>query len=200
MHVRLRSAMTAVVSTIALGALGAPVAQASCGPETTSHPFSQWGDSLGYVLVPGGSFEAGADEWTLDGGAAVVDGNESFNVNSDQDSQSLSLPTGSSATSPEICTSIDRPIFRFFARNTGSRRSNLRIDVVYPGPLGDIRLVHLGLLSSSSWSPSLPMPVIANYLSALPGASQTMAFRFTPTGSSGEWSIDDVYVDPAARR
>jgi hypothetical protein len=44
------------------------------------------------------------------------------------------------------------------------------------------------------------MPVVANLLSVLPGASTSLAFRFTPTGSAGEWSIDDVYVDPAARR
>ncbi|MEA2475368.1 MAG: hypothetical protein QOE06_3283 [Thermoleophilaceae bacterium] len=208
MHTRLRAAVTAVASTIALGALAAPAAQAdalslgadSCGTEAATQPFSQWGDTSDYIPVPGGSFESDADAWSLSGGAAVVDGNESFYVNSDTDSRSLSLPTGSSATSPPMCTSIHRPTFRFFARNTGSRWSNLRVDVLYPGPLGNIRLLHLGLLSSSSWSPSLPMPVVANLLSVLPGASTSLAFRFTPTGSAGEWSIDDVYVDPAARR
>jgi hypothetical protein len=204
MHVRLRT----VAVAIALAVAAAPAAQAdtlslsedSCGAEATSQPFSKWGDSLHYVPVPGGSFEAGDQDWSLSGGAAVVDGNESHYVRSADDSRSLSLPPGSSATSPEMCTSINRPTFRFFARNRGSRLSNLRVDVIYAGPLGDVRLMQPGFLTSSSWNPSLPLPVVANFLSALPGASTTVAFRFTPTGGSGAWSIDDVYVDPAARR
>jgi len=206
MHARLRAALTAVACAIAFGALAAPAAQAAsfsedaCGAEASTQPFRQWGDVAQYVPVPGGSFEAGDDAWALSGGAKVVAGNESHYVNSPDDTRSLSLPTGSSATSPAMCTSLHRPTFRFFTRNTGSRFSNLRVDVLYAGPLGDIRLYHLGLLSSSSWEPSLIMPVIVNFLSALPGASTDVAFRFTPQGGSGAWSIDDVYVDPASRR
>ena len=208
MHARLRAAGIAVASSIALAGLGAPAAQAgtlslsedSCGAETASQPFRQWGDLAKYVPVPGGSFETGDENWSLSGGAAVVDGNESYYVRSEDDSRSLSLPSGSSATSPAMCTSIHRPTFRFFARNTGSRFANLRVEVLYHGLLGNIKLLQLGILTGSSWNPSLPMPVVANILSTLPGASTSVAFRFTPLGGSGSWSIDDVYVDPASRR
>jgi hypothetical protein len=42
------------------------------------------------------------------------------------------------------------------------------------------------------------MPVIANLLPLLPGSRTAVAFRFTPYGDGGDWTIDDVYVDPGA--
>ena len=42
------------------------------------------------------------------------------------------------------------------------------------------------------------MTVLANLLPLLPGAHTPVAFRFTPL-LGGEWSIDDVYVDPFQR-
>ena len=206
MHVRLRRAVTAVAFALALGAFVSPAALAddsledACGAEATTQPFAKWGDRMNYVPVPGGSFEPGDEAWDLSGRAAVVDGNESHYVRSAEDSQSLSLPPGSSATSPSMCVSLNRPTFRFFVRNQGSRLSNLLVDVLYEGPLGNIRLAQPGILTSASWNPSLPLPVVVNILSALPGASTSVAFRFTPVGASGNWSIDDVYLDPASRR
>jgi hypothetical protein len=32
------------------------------------------------------------------------------------------------------------------------------------------------------------------------GGAAPVAFRFTPQGKGGNWQIDDVYVDPWARR
>lgn len=208
MHTRLRTGLALVASTIGLSALAAPVAEASllnldpasCGTQATSHPFARWLDTASYTLVPGGNFEAGATPWTLSGAAAVKAGNESFNVGGAGDARSLALPAGSSATSPALCTSIYHPTLRFFARNTGSPLSSLKVEVLYPGLLGNIGVLQLGVLSGSSWSPSLPMPILASLVSTLPGSSTSLAFRFSPVGSGGNWSIDDVYVDPYARR
>ena len=207
MNARLRAGLAAAASTIAVGAAAAP-AQASllnidpgsCGTQPTSQPFRQWLDSANYTLVPGGNFESGAPAWSTTGGAAVEAGNETYHVGGAGDKSSLSLPSGSSATSPAVCTSIDRPTFRFFARNTGSALSSLRVEVLYPGLLGKVNILQLGVLSGPSWSPSLPMPILASLVSTLPGSSTSLAFRFSPIGTAGSWSIDDVYVDPYSRR
>jgi hypothetical protein len=208
MRTRLRTALAAAASTVVLGALAAPAANASllsldpssCGSQEMSQPFRPWVDPASYVLAPGGAFEAGDQSWTLTGGAAVQDGNESFSVHADGDSRSLALPPGSSATSPAMCTSIYRPTLRFFARNEGSPLSALKIEVLYPGLLGKINIVPLATVSTPSWSPTLPLPILSSLTSTLPGSSTSLAFRFTPVGSGGSWSIDDVYVDPMGRR
>src|SRR2546423_12825422 len=95
---RLRAAVAAAASTGLLAALGAAPAQASllsvdpnsCGDAPVSTPFAQLGDNAAYTPVPGGSFESSDDAWTLSGGAATVDGNESFYANDDGDASSLS--------------------------------------------------------------------------------------------------------------
>jgi hypothetical protein len=208
MNARLRAAIALAASTAALGALAAPasaanllsVDPASCGNPATSQPFARWGDPIRYTLVPGGSFEPGSAAWTLSGGAAVRAGNESYYANGAGDRFSLSLPSGSSATSPAVCVSIYRPVFRFFARNTGSPTASLRVEALYPGLAGRVSVLQLGVLTGSSWTPSLPMPVLASLTSVLPGSSTSIAIRLTPLGTGGSWSVDDVYVDPYGRR
>jgi hypothetical protein len=208
MRTRLRAALAAAASTVVLGALAAPVANASllsldpssCGNQEMSQPFRPWVDPASYVLAPGGAFEPGDQAWTLSGGATVQDGNESFSVHGAGDGHSLALPPGSSATSPAMCTSIYRPTLRFFARNEGSVLSTLKVEVLYPGLLGKINVLSLGVASGKAWSPTLPLPILQSLLATLPGSSTSLAFRFTPVGSGGSWSIDDVYVDPMGRR
>jgi hypothetical protein len=169
----------------------------SCAPGPASQPFLPWLDPLSYVQVPDGGLEAGGAGWTLRGGARVVAGNEPFHVGGLEDSRSLALPMGSSATTPPLCTALLDPTVRFFARNTGSPLSTLQVDVVFDGPLGVGSLPVGVVLATSAWQPSLPLPVLANLLSRpLLGDGTTVAFRFTPRGLLGNWRIDDVYVDP----
>jgi hypothetical protein len=208
MNTRIRTVLAAAASAVALGAMATPAAQAgitpldlsSCSDDATSQVFKQWGDPFSYSLAPDGGFEARADGWTLTGGATVEAGNESFYAHDAGDRSSLSLPPGSSATSPEMCASIDRPLFRFFTRNAGSAFSNLKVEVLASGPLGNVTLVQPGLITRSSWTPSLPMPIPSNLLAGVSGGATSFALRFSPTGRSGDWSIDDVYVDPYAKR
>src|SRR5947209_6434850 len=86
MNARIRVALVAALSSLGL-ALAVPMAHANvlsllspCSSETYSHPFAQWGDNADYTSIPGGSFEGGTAPWLLTGGAAVSDGNESYNV------------------------------------------------------------------------------------------------------------------------
>ena len=65
--IRPRVARTlAATLTVAPPSVAAPaLAGAACATSSTSHPFSQFGDSAAYSLLPGGSFEAGAPGWVL---------------------------------------------------------------------------------------------------------------------------------------
>jgi hypothetical protein len=172
----------------------------NCSSETLSQPFQPWLDVSSYAPLPGGAFESGQAGWSLSGAAAVTPGNESYYLNSPTDSSSLSLPGGSSATSPSMCVGINNPTVRFMARNGGSLFSTLRVDVLFEDALGNVHSAPVAtLLSGSSWQPTLPLPITVNLLTLLPGNETAVAFRFTAQGGGGDWHIDDVYVDPWGR-
>jgi hypothetical protein len=206
----IRRCLVGVVVGVTLGAIGSGGAWAGsqggilspllspCG-ETLSQPFRSWGDSSWYALAPNGGFEAGGSSWTVSGGASVVSGNEDSFVHSASDAFSLSLPSGSSATTAPACIGTLSPTFRFFARNKGAASSTLRVDVVYRDALGLRWALPIGTFSAgASWQPTAPALLLAN-LTALPlltnGAAHVQ-LRFTPLGDGGSWQIDDVYVDP----
>jgi hypothetical protein len=182
---------SAVALVLATTGAAAPAA-AACAGQSTSQPFLRWLDPARYVLLPGGSLE-GATGWTLTGGARLVAGNESFSVNSSKDRTSLSLPSGSSATSAPMCITLLHPDLRFFAQNTGTRTSTLKIEAVVT--LAGVRVtLPVGLLlAGGSWQPTLPLPFLTNLVAPL---SNTVTFRFTPLGSNSGWRIDDLYLDP----
>ena len=194
---RIRRVVITSVSTLALGALAVPAAQAnilsllpgSCGSQAVSQPFAGYGDTNNYTLVPGGAFQSGSTPWLTTGGASASDG-------------ALSLPAGSSAISPASCTSIYEPTLRLFVRNTGSPSSQLTVQALYPGLLGGVQSTTIGeLTASSSWSPSPAMSIQGQNLLATLSLSQTaIAFRFTPADGAGDWSISNVYLDPFGRR
>jgi hypothetical protein len=209
MRIRTRTALAAALSCFAAAAAAAPAAQAnvlsllpgSCSGESEGQVFAQFGDSNQYTLVPGGNFEAGTIPWLNSGGAARADGNESYNVGEADDSTSLSLPDGSATVSPPVCANIYKPTLRFFARNTGSSSSRLNVDVYYPGLLGAVRSARLGTVSAGpNWGPTDERQLtVTNLLATLSLSRTVIAFRFSPADNNGEWSIDDVYVDPKMR-
>jgi hypothetical protein len=191
----------ALVGTMAVvgGALFAGSAQA-CSYSGAEQKFGPWGDGHSYVLAPDGSFENGAAGWTLGGGATTVAGNESFFVDSKSDSQSLALPAGSSAVSPPLCMSLETPVIRTFARNTGDPSSKLLVEMTYS--LG--RLVHTSasytITAGSSWAPTQELSTVGT-LAPILGAliPSSINVRLTPLDSKGNWQVDDFYVDPFAR-
>jgi hypothetical protein len=190
-------------------AVAAPAAQAnllsilpgSCGNQVDTQPFARWGDVNNYTLVTGGTFESGSIPWLLFPSASVGAGNESYYVHANSDSRSLGLPSGSSATSPAVCTSIYHPTLRLFVRNTGSSASRLKVEALYPGLLGGVQVARLGDLSgTATWQPSPTFALtVTNLLATLSLQQTAIAYRFTPEDSSGQWRVDDVYVDPRMR-
>lgn len=201
----LRRAMPGVLAALTLAALpgaasaaGLSSALDSCPTRTVERPFARWLDNTNYTLVPGGTFEGSLAGWTLTGGAKVVSGSEPFEVNGRGGKLALSLPPGSSATTPPVCVAVLDATMRYFAANDGGLLSLLRVDVIYHAPGGGTLTLPLGLnaLGSKAWAPSLPVIVGADLLGVLNGGQATVQFRFSPAGLGAKWRIDDVYVDP----
>jgi hypothetical protein len=189
----------------------APAHAASLGlacPNPTSPVFQPVDrtDGAYYAAAPDGGFEHGATGWTLAGGAHVVSGNEPWMVGSVADSHSLSLPAGSSATSPPMCIGLLDSKMRLFIQNTGAASSNMRVQVIYNGGVGAL----LGGLGSTlrisdqatfagtmTWQATQPYLLLGG---VLPLLTQSVQFRFTPLSTGGNWRIDDVYLDPLMHR
>lgn len=189
-----------LAATAMLFALGPAAAQA-CDYSGAEQVFAPWGDRHHYVLGPDGGFEAGASGWSLSRGATTVAGNESYYLNGAADSRSLSLPAGSSAGSPPVCMSLDTPIFRMFARNTGDPSSRLRVEAVYK-LLGLLRTRDLSTVSAGPhWAPTQQMSTVLS-LSTIVGTliPSYIQIRIRPLDSKGQWQVDDLYIDPYARR
>jgi hypothetical protein len=188
---RLRLGST-VVALLALALVAGPAeaSASTCAPAPVTNPFLPWHDVADYIAAPGGDLES-AGAWDLRGGAAVVAGNEPFHVGAADDSSSLKLPAGGSATTAPMCVGIEHTTMRFFAkRESGSQFSLLRVEAVVEG-----RFLPIGFVTGSGrWEPTPPVPILVNALALLHGSTQ-VAFRFTPLSGS-QWSIDDVYVDP----
>jgi hypothetical protein len=199
---------TLAVAVAAMAGAAAP-AHAGLGiacPNPTSKVFLRWGDVKSYALAPGGDFETGAAGWTLTGSARVVSGNESFHVGGPGQTHSLSLPAGSSATSPPMCIGVLSDGMRLFTSNTGRAASKLRVQVIYGGGAGallgaagaTLKISDVGTLTSTgAWQPSANIPMLGGILPLL---TSSVRFRFTPLDRSGNWRIDDVYLDPLMHR
>ena len=196
-----------LVLSASLVALSATAAPASAGlgvacPDPTSQAFLRWGDVAHYSYVPNGGFESGTGGWAMSGGAKVVAGNESFFAHGSGERYSLSLPAGSSATSPPICISLFSSKMRFFAANAGSSSSRLKVQVIYNGGTSGLLSLATSILgvsdfgyvsASAGWQPSAAIGMLSG---TLPLLTQSVQFRFTPADRNGSWLIDDVYLDP----
>jgi hypothetical protein len=195
--VRLSVTVTAAFAALTITA---PVAGASlvdgCPDSGASQPFLPWGDQSMYVLAPDGGFEHGGGAWNLGDGAAVVSGNERFQVGGADDSWSLSLPDGTRATTADACIGLDSPTMRFFARNDGDPDGRLVVSVIVDTLLGPLAVPVGSVDATSDWHPTPAFLLLAN-LTALPIVNDSTAsirLRFTARG--GDWRIDDVYIDP----
>lgn len=188
------------LTALAALSLGAPagahaaIPPLGCPGQRVAQTFLPWSDPSWYTSVPDGGLEGGGAGWTLDKGAAVVADNEPYYVRGPADSQSLFLQSGASAASPDVCIAVTHPTIRFFARNTGSQNSTLTVSVVFTEPDGERRALTIGVLTATpAWEPTPVLPVTVNLLSLV--LKPEIAVQFDADGG-GQWSIDDVYLDP----
>jgi hypothetical protein len=170
---------------------------ASCPTVTASQLLSGFGDLNYYAPLAEGTFEGSTDAWTLND-ATVVDDNEPWNVVSSTDSQSLSLSSGGSATSPSFCIDSRFPSFRFFAENTrGGKKARLYVSVELTDAQGNTVSTHPYPLHGrdyTSWALSPSFALNAGLDDTGPVSAQ---IEFSTT--RGSWRIDDVLLDPYAK-
>jgi hypothetical protein len=202
-----RSSRTLFAAAVAAMAVLAPAGTANaglisqsagpCPSYASSKVFSRWLDPFSYTLAPGGDFES-ASGLTLTGGARIVPGNESSNVNGSGDDSSLLLPRGATATTGPICVGLDKPTVRFFAKRPSFALLPLMtVEGVYTtksGATASLPLVGVPL-AGGGWSLQLPFVSLGSVLEL--GDSTMMRFRLRAV--SGDWQVDDLYVDPWRR-
>jgi hypothetical protein len=179
----------------AFGATASPGSAAlltgSCPGQQLSQPFLPWLDLSRYVLVGDGGFESGASGWALGAGSQVVDGNEPWDVREAGDTHSLQLPAGGQATSPATCIGLLDPTMRFFARSLGG---TLVVDATVTIGTQTTTLPVGVVAAGGEFSPTLPLPLLANLTTPLAGGTGSVTLTFTAVG--GPVAIDDVYIDP----
>jgi len=190
-RVILALAVAATTATLVVGVAPAGAGLGIACPNPTTLPFAPWADYANYAFIPDGGFESGASGWTLSGGASVRNGNEAFYVHSSSDRSSLSLPAGSSATTPTMCIGLLSTKMRFVA--AGDRNAKVKVQIIYRGLLSSV----LGILdggtidTNGDWEPSPQMTMLGGLLPLL---TQGVQFRFVALNGSS--TLDDVYLDP----
>ena len=194
-RLRLFFGLTGVLAVLAGFALPSNASLVETGPASYCDPYSfqafePWSDSSYYMLTPGGSFENGTPAWTLTGGARTVSGNESFYIHSERDSKSLSMPSGSTATSETMCFAAGDWHLRFVTRGSGRVHVTVQVNSL----LGLVSILDGGTVSASGiWTPS---PRVGLLLSNVGGLLTTQAISIKLTASNGPVQVDDVYLDP----
>ena len=188
-----RLLLAAMGALLALSAF-ASAAQAACSYPDAEQVFAAWKDEGYYQLAPDGGLEEGGTGWSLEGGAALVEGNEDHFLNSPDDAISLSIPYGGSATSPRVCVDDTTPLFRLMALNAGSPSSKLQVTVIYELPEGETSR-DTDVKADQEWEPTKPLQLETD------GEAERVArISFTPGDDKGVWQVDDLYIDPFARR
>ena len=194
-HPRVRKTIGRVAAMTCVAAFATTgTALAACPSPSVSTPFSQFGDTNTYFLVPGGNFDGSAGGWNLNN-ASVTPGGDPANISGASNQDALTINAGGSAQSPFFCGDNTMPSLRFFA-NEVTKGSDLRVYAVvnwgsWTGtyPISDLVDGSLG----SGWSPGSPISVNN---SLAPGQTIQVALKFSVPQWSGAWQIDDVFVDP----
>lgn len=187
---------------VAPGASAGPLTDAvgTCDGQVASKVFAPWADFADYVPVPNGDLASGSAGWDLDG-AQIVEENEPWHVNGPSAPAAVRVAQGETATTPAMCVTAVYPTLRLFARNVGAPLGTLRVDVLFEDLLGRVQSLPIGVVAGGdAWAPTLPVVVVANLLTLLPGGRTPVAFRFVPQGTDSDWLIDDANVDPYCKR
>jgi hypothetical protein len=189
----------AVVAAAVLGAFAFTAsAQAACSYPNAEQVFSEYGDYAYYELAPDGGLEGGGTGWEFTAGAMLVTGDETSTLNDSSDQVELSIPYGATATSPRVCVDETTPHFRMMTINSGKKDTKLKVKVSYEYLKdGELRTEkkNYEIRAAALWSPSEELELKADR-----GQERVARISFTPKEKEGIWLIDDLYIDPFARR
>ena len=187
------------VVTVGTGATSALAAAPtlSCTARSEAAVFSRWGDQAPYFLVSNGGFENGSTDWTLSGGAKVVNGNESYYVGGSSNRHSLSITPGGAAETRPMCVSRGEDTIRLFVNNSHTSGAILHVDAIVVNPdtgaVGTTAFDVNGDVPSSPWAPTIQLK-IPNLLGG--SGTEQLTLRFSLRGTKTTWGIDDVFIDP----
>jgi hypothetical protein len=172
----------------------------TCRDPDVSPMLQDFKDDDLYFVAPGGDFEDGADGWQLEGGASIGLGSSAFSpLGSGQ--RSLSLPTGSAATSPAFCVDDRYPHFRISVGQLGSRKAKIRVSVVYPGLEKNVRKeADVDADEKHPWRLSKKLAIKPDH-GRKHGGWRLVALRFelVKAEDGADARVDDVLVDPRMR-
>ncbi len=174
-----------------LGSVTTALVGGNCG--STSQVFARFGDQRSYYFTADGGFEAGGAGWTFAGGAKVVPGNETYNLHSSSDRNSLLLPSGGTATSPSLCFGLLYPGIRMMTSGQGT----LRVQVVAHGLLGALSVLDGGTVTvDGGWAPTSTFSTTLSQLN-IPVGTKSIQIVLSSTGTV---QVDDLYIDPFLSR
>jgi hypothetical protein len=187
------------LTALAIGLFAsASAAQAACNYPNAEQVFSEYGDHAYYELAPDGGLEGGGSGWEFTGGAELVTGDETRTPNDSADQVELSIPYGATATSPKVCVDETTPHFRMMTINSGKQDTKLKVKVSYEYLKDrDLRTEtrNYEIRAAGFWAPSQEIELRADR-----GQERVARISFTPKEKEGIWLIDDLYIDPFARR
>ena len=196
-------ATAAQADTIALGGTQLFVTAESsqtCSSPLIQSPFARFGDRRNYVMAPSGSFESGTVGWQLSGAAKRVTDADPVDLGANDGAGMLSLPAKTSAISPSMCVDFDYPTFRLLTK--ALTKGELKIEITYPDvkrPVWEELKKFDGQQftnAGSGWRLTDDIDMKVD-LGGKQSGFRRVAFRFTAI--TGNWRIDDLYVDPRRR-
>jgi len=173
----------------------------TCKAPDLFNPLLAFKDRRDYFVAPAGDFEdPNLPGWQLTGGAHVSQGGSVHAVIGDAQANSLSLPAGSSATSPEMCVDLNYPVFRFFAAQLiADTDSELVVDVIYPAlARNNVREAKkFRLKAKDGWELSDDIKLEPQRLGKRAGWRRiAIRFRVESGKKSAAYRVDDVLIDP----
>jgi hypothetical protein len=200
-------ATAAQANTTPLGSTqlhGSVASAKTCSTPLIERPFARFRDQRDYIMAPDGSFEdAVLEGWQLFGGAKRVIESDPVDLGANDGRGMLAMPKGGVAISPTMCVDLHYPTFRLLGKALRLPDSAaFKIEIVYPDTANphweDLtqfdgkQFVYAGsgwlLTSDLDMKPDLGGPM---------AGFRRAAFRFSAL--SGDWRMDDLYVDPRRR-
>jgi hypothetical protein len=173
----------------------------TCAAPQLFNPLQGFKDARDYFVAPAGTFESATlPGWKLAGGARLSAGSAPYGVTGANHTQSLALPPGSSATSPEMCVDLNYPSFRFFvAQLVEDSDAELAVDVIYPALKSkNVREAKkLKLKPKDGWRLSDDIKLEPQRVGKASGWRKVaLRFRAKQGNKDGEFRIDDILIDP----
>jgi hypothetical protein len=188
------SALTLAIAAVGL-AMSAPAQAATLDTSMCTNPaltqaFQPFGDQNYYAPMPGetaSSFDATG--WTLSGGAKII----TTTLHNGTTSTVLDLPSGSKAVSPEVCVTSDYPTARGWVRDVKGSEG-VFFYVSYAGTSTWTTPKNTGQIHGSATSWGLVTPV--NLQPYNVAGWQPMRITLVPGGTSSEFQVSDLELDP----